>query len=219
MAIRVRQLLGITPRIVADPYHLPAVVCVFDALSQFGPVVAGYERMVSHLSPDERRELGALTRAPLDYDAMERLPDGTLGREYMRFLATHGLARDYHLQAYPPAARTFDANWMMLRFAKTHDFHHVALGLDAELPDEIALQIANWVNFREPYGIATVALLPYVLLRYASKGPLRILRSMWRTIPQVARVENLFTFRWEEHLETPVVDLRLRLGIPATGLV
>jgi ubiquinone biosynthesis protein COQ4 len=218
MGIRLRQLLGVTPRIVADPYDLPAVVCVFDALSEFGPVVAGYERMVAHLGADERLSLEALTRAQLDFDAMERLPDGTLGREYMRFLATYGLAREYHLQAYPASARTFDANWVMLRFAKTHDFHHVALGLDAHLPDEIALQIGNWVNFREPYGIASVVLLPYVLLRYAGQG-LRILNSMWRTIPQVGRVENLFTFRWEEHLETPVVELRERLRIPVTGLV
>lgn len=219
MGIRIRQLLGITPKIIADPYDLPAVVCVFDALSEFAPVVWGYERMVAHLAPDDRAELEALTAEPIDYGALRDLPEGTLGREFARFLDTYELAPDYYTQAYPPSARTFERNWIMNRFAKTHDFHHVVLGLDAHLPDEIALQIANWINFREPYGIASVALMPYVVLRYVAQGPHNVLRSLWRTLPSVGRFENLFTFPWEHHLETPVVELRRRLGIPAAGLV
>ena len=217
MGMKLRQALGTLPDLFRDPYDLARVVELYDALSTWAPIELAYEAMVRRLDPTTRSELAALTVEPVDMDALLALPSGTLGRGYVDFLERHALAPDYWTQAYPPARATTERNWIMHRFAKTHDFHHVVLGASASLPHEIGLQVFNFLNFGEPYGFASVGALPFVMLRYRARR--ETLGAVWRMGRAALRVENLFVFPWERHFATPVTELRARLGLPADGLL
>ncbi len=217
MGIKLRQALGTLPDLFRDPYDLSRVVELYDALSTWAPIELAYDAMVRGLDATERAALAALTTEPLDIDALTALPSGTLGRGYIDFLEDHDLAPDYWIQAYPASVATTERNWVMHRFAKTHDFHHVVLGASASLPDEIGLQVFNFLNFGEPYGFASVGALPFVMLRYPAWKA--TLRAVWRLGRVAPRMDNLFLFPWEHHYATPVTALRARFGMPAEGLL
>ncbi len=217
MGLKLWQAVGTLPDLFRDPYDLPRVVELYDALSSWRPIEALYALMVRGVDADTRAELAALTRQPVDVHALAALPAGTLGRAYVDFLAHHGLTHDYYLQAYPPSRATVEANWVMHRFAKTHDFHHVLLGASAELPDEIGLQVFNVLNFGEPFGAASVVALPFVMFRYGERR--RTLRAVLRLGRAARRLDNAFLFPWERHYATPVTALRERFRVPANGLL
>lgn len=217
MGLKLRQAVGTLPDLFRDPYDLPRVVELYDALSTWRPIEGLYALMVGGLDAGAQEELARLTRQPVDVDALAALPEGTLGRGYVDFLERHGLAHDYYLQAYPPSRATVEANWVMHRFAKTHDFHHVLLGASADLPDEIGLQVFNILNFGEPFGAASVVALPFVMFRYGQRR--RTLRAVARLARAARRIDNVFLFPWERHYATPVTALRARFGLPADGLL
>ena len=219
MGLEVIQLARASARLALEPYHLPSIVEAFDALAEFRPMVSLYERMLGGLSQAGRDHLEALSRRPLDLDACRAMPEGTLGRGVAHFLDDNGLYEDYYARAYAPVVDKLERNWVMLRFARTHDFHHVVTGLPPDIPGEMALQIINTLNFREPYGLATVALAPWSLFVYRSSGVRQTLSTIVRALWRSRGAQNMFVFPWEEHLETPVVELRRMLGLPAAGLM
>jgi ubiquinone biosynthesis protein Coq4 len=185
-------------------------------MAEWPPMQWAYARMVAALSPEEREELRKKTLIPLDLAALRAMPKGSVGRAYADYLDEHGYFADYYLRAWPASRETFERNWVMLRWAKTHDFHHVLLGLSGEDPDEIGLQIFNLINFGEPWGAATLLGLPYILLRY--KRPLLTLQRVKATVGAGRHMESVLVFPWEDQLLTPVVELRRRFGLPEGGL-
>ncbi len=219
MGLNVIQLARASARLALEPYHLPSIVEAFDAVAEFKPMVALYERMLGGLPQAERDHLEALSRKPLDLDACRAMPEGTLGRGVAHFLDDNGLFEDYYKRAYAPVVDKLDRNWVMLRFARTHDYHHVVTGLPPDIPGEMALQIINTLNFREPYGLATVALLPWSLVVYHRAGVGKTMSTIVRSLWGSRKAQNMFVFPWEDHLETPVVELRRRLGLPEAGLM
>lgn len=219
MGLQLRQALAATVRLVREPYHLESDVKFFDALAESAPLVALYRAMVEGLDPGQRAHLERLTRQTVDPDALAALPDGTLGRAYIDWLDANGLVHDYYVDAYPPVGEKLDRNWAMLRFAKTHDLHHVVLGLSAGVPEETALQVFNLFNFREPYGVASIVGLPWLLWVYRQHGVVTMLDRVRRVVPWAWRLPNLFAFPFEEHYADPVVDVRRMLRIPAGGVL
>ncbi len=219
VALMLRQALGAVRQLVREPYHLESDVQLFDALAEFGPVAGLYRRMVSDLDPSQRAHLESLTRRPVDLESLAALPEGTLGRAYIDWLSSNGLVYDYFLQAFPPSRARLERNWVMLRFAKTHDLHHVVLGLQASVPEETALQVFNLLNFREPYGAASVVGLPWLLWVYREHGVRSTLDLMRRVVPWSWRLPNLFAFPFEDHYADDLVDVRRQLGIPEQGIL
>ena len=67
-----------------------------------------------------------IDRTHVDFDGLRKLPDGTLGREYTRFLDENGITPD----AFEELPRVGDprAAWLMLRLRQTHDLWHVLTG-------------------------------------------------------------------------------------------
>jgi len=146
----------------------------------------------------------------VDFDALRALPDGTLGREYMRFLEEGELDADF-FQA-PPGLPPLLA-YLAKRIRQSHDLWHVVTGFSSDVPDEIGLQAFTYAQMRVP---SAMLLTVFGLLRW---GPIRpsTVAKVWRGARLGRDSTYLPTVRWEDHWERPLDELREELGLARAG--
>ncbi|MGH7822493.1 MAG: Coq4 family protein [Candidatus Binatia bacterium] len=148
----------------------------------------------------------------LGRERLESLPDGTLGREYARFIRDNGidplgdlldLARPSNLIEY-----TFR------RAYKLHDMMHVVLGCDASVLGEVRIVSYSVGQSRDDDGRAADLALAVLLLHLTLRSPgdfkeaIR-LAGEWMRLGAEAPLH--VTFRLEDFLERPVAEVRERV--------
>jgi ubiquinone biosynthesis protein COQ4 len=203
-----KKALGALSILFRDPNRLDQVL-VF-ALNVNIKTVARSLSLVMH-DPEGRRLLAdqpRIDRVHVDFAALERLPDGTLGREYARFLSDNGISPE-PFEALPDVGDE-RAAYLMLRMRQTHDLWHVLTGYRPDVRGELLLQAFTYAQIRAPSAllIATLGSLRYGL---RLPGHARDLLTAYRR-GKAARF--LPTFRWEERWATPVAELREELACP-----
>ncbi|MBN9168089.1 MAG: hypothetical protein BGO98_35195 [Myxococcales bacterium 68-20] len=185
------------------------------ALGSSAPLNAGsVARAVTRFgATDEGRRFFAerprIDRAHVDFDMLRRLPDGTLGREYTRFLDDNGITPD----AFEELPKIGDerAAWIMLRMRQTHDLWHVLTGYAPDVRGEILLQAFTYAQIRVPSALVIAA---FGSLRWMKLGR-RHLADLRHAYRRGKATSFLPRFRWEEHWATPVSELRSMLACPA----
>jgi ubiquinone biosynthesis protein COQ4 len=142
----------------------------------------------------------------VDLAALARLPDGTLGREYARFLHDNNISPDVFKK---PALADERAAYVMQRIRQTHDLWHVLTGYAPDVRGEVLLQAFTYAQLKSPSSLALTLL---AALRHPRLW-------LWRALGQAYRrgraTRPLATFRWEEHWHKPVAELRRELGCPS----
>ena len=171
--------------------------------------------MLVGIGGSERVFLESLTRTPIDHDALARLPETTLGGAYSRFFTANGFDPEFHAEVYPDCLDDLKRNWLFARFARLHDLHHVMLGVGVSPPEEIALHLFLFVNTRDPVSAVFTAGLPYLAARYLKLS--RLWTESRKFIKAAHALPNLFRFPYEEVMAEPLIALRTRLGLPASG--
>jgi len=155
------------------------------------------------------RERPHLARAPLD--ELRTLPDGTLGREWVRFLDDHGLDPSLTLQP-TPYTDDEDAAYLLHRIRQSHDLWHVLVGLGTRGHEEVLVHSFSLAQTGLPVSIAIVvlgALKHMVLERRWS-----CLRHDLLAAHRVGRrAAPLLAVYWERHLGEPLAAVRRRYGI------
>lgn len=152
------------------------------------------------------REQPSIDTAHVDFAALRALPEGTLGRAYVRHLDDEGLDPDI-FQA-PPGLPSIPA-YVAKRIRQSHDVWHVLTGYATDVAGEVALQAFTYAQVGGP-GSAWIAL----------GGTLRSLRQ-----PRVAAMalDGLRRGRaakwlpavvWEDLWALPLDEVRRRLGVP-----
>ena len=81
-------------------------------------------------------------------DTLERLPDGTLGREYARFMRSNGLSPD--IFTAPSNVANPEFAYLAQRLRQSHDLWHVLTGYSPDEPGEIALQAFTYAQIHAP---------------------------------------------------------------------
>jgi ubiquinone biosynthesis protein COQ4 len=195
-----------------DPNRLDQVLRLGEAVNRpaFPRVWAMF---TSH--PEGRRVLADrphIDEAHVDLAALTALPDGTLGREYVRFLTTNRISPKPF--AEPPRATDPRAAFLMMRLRQTHDLWHVVTGYTADVDGEILLQAFTLAQMHTPLSLILVTL---GTLRYGLRRP-----ALWRALgPAFAAgkaAKPLPPLYWEERWAHPVVDVRRELGLPDGGI-
>jgi ubiquinone biosynthesis protein COQ4 len=150
-----------------------------------------------------------IDRAHVDFDALRALPEGTLGREYVRFLDDNAIGPE-PFEALPNVGDERIA-WMMLRLRQTHDLWHVLTGYTPDVRGEVLLQAFTYAQVELP---SSLVLAVFGSLRWIelSAEHLRESRRAWR---RGRATKPLAVVRWEEHWATPVTDLRVALACPS----
>lgn len=206
---RVRRALSALAVLARDHTRLDQVL-VFTQAMNHGRLA----RVAAHIeSTPEGAALFAtkprIDRKHVDFDALRRLPDGTLGREYVRFLDDNGITPDVFEDL--PAVGDERIAWMMLRMRQTHDLWHVLTGYTADVPGEIRLQAFTFAQTNAP---SALVLTVFGTLRWtlAKKGHVG---DVVRAYRRGKATKWLPTFRWEDHWARPVEELRAMLACPS----
>jgi ubiquinone biosynthesis protein COQ4 len=208
---RLRRALRALRLLVRDPYDTQQV---FELSSNIN--VGSIRRRMPQFYASEAgqrlfREDRSIDTRHVDFDALAKLPDGTLGREYVRFLADRGLSPDI----FQAPENVFDphASYVMKRMRQTHDLWHLVTNHATNPPGEVALQAFTYGQVGAPSS-ALIALAGTLRHRRSRRGLAREVLRAYRTGRDAA---PLAAFAWEDHWATPLGELRQQLGITAVA--
>jgi ubiquinone biosynthesis protein COQ4 len=157
------------------------------------------------------RERPRIDRAHVDFEALARLPEGTLGRAYVEHLSRCGLDPDA-LTTPVTRGRSPLARYLLERVRQTHDIWHTVLGLGAAGHEEVLVHAFQWPQLRMPYSALVVGF--GAVKHLALEGRLALARGALREAARAGRAAApLLPVYWERHWEEPLPALRVRLRI------
>ena len=191
-----------------DPNRLELVFVLGEALNRrsLPGVWAQFEA-----SDDGRRildEQPSIDSRHVDLGALEALPDGTLGREYVRFLRDNAITPDVFKA---PEGIDPRAAYLAKRLRQTHDLWHVIAGYAPDLRGEVLLQAFTFAQV----GVPSAGI---IALFGAVRGSLRLgpsfLVEVARAFRRGRRAEHFAPMLWESHWADSVESLREMLACP-----
>lgn len=167
-----------------------------------------------HHREEGRRMLSerpSLQGKTLDLEALERLPEGTLGHEFARYF------RDNKISPFETTLEIkSDVDFIGKRYRETHDLLHVLTGYGTDVVGEMEVQAYAFGNL----GIHSAVLILLVgtlgqLKERPSGSELSLyLRRVWAAYHRGRTSEQFLDFWFEHYWETPVTTLRARLCAP-----
>jgi ubiquinone biosynthesis protein Coq4 len=208
--LKVRQALKAAGVLAVDPFDFQALNKMVDACSLAWPVQAWYRVLLRRVPRERLEHLRVLTQRPLDYDELEALPEGTFGKRYASFCREHRIVMGGHALSAPELHETFAADWVTHRFFKIHDILHCIVGFGTTVAAELGLQMFDFLNLREPYGLLAIASSPYMVLHYGA--PRDTVREIVRGAALAQKSGNLFFAPFEEMWTMDYDDARRLLG-------
>ena len=197
--------------LAVDPSRLEQVFVIGESLNAHR-IPEMLERLQA--DPETRRLLEERPRidsAHVDFAALGRLPEGTLGREYVRFLNDNGITPDVFKM---PDIGDERMAYVMMRIRQTHDLWHVLTGYTPDVTGEVLLQAFTFAQLRAPSALAIAAM---GTLRFGWRKP-RFFTRLRAAFRGGKATKKLAAFRWEDHWAEPVSKLREDLGCPASTL-
>jgi ubiquinone biosynthesis protein Coq4 len=148
---------------------------------------------------------------PHDLRVLRELPAGTLGREYARFLDANGIEP---LVISEALKERFRESPFALRYATTHDLHHVLAGFDTGLAGEAGVVGFNVGQGSLPGG---KAMLWGPRLLWSLLSPTQA-RRIWHNLSVGrelgGRAKLVIAQPLEDWFAEPLAGVRERLGIP-----
>ncbi|HEY1693183.1 MAG TPA: Coq4 family protein [Polyangiaceae bacterium] len=155
-----------------------------------------------------------------DLASLRRMPAGSLGREYARFLDANGLEP---LVTSADVRAGFRDRPYALRFTTTHDLHHVLTGFDAGLAGEIGVAAFNVGQGSAPVGLAMLRLACVVYTLLSPAPAARIWRNARVGLAMGKEARLVIAEPVESYFAEPLAGVRARLRLPvdprASGVV
>lgn len=145
-----------------------------------------------------------LDRTTVDFDALSKLPEGTLGHSYAKFMKDRGLTPDI----FNSRGELSREVYVIKRLRQTHDLWHVLTGIDTDVPGELELQAFTFTQLWLPSAFILVAFGTLRWLHRTPSLPFRVLRGMVNGL----RARVLAPVPWERRWNVPVAQLRRELN-------
>lgn len=184
------------------------------------------QRDLAEAPPEQSRELAAQQPAlaalyeegydpDITPERLERLPDGTLGREYARFIRANDIHPLQTLLAIGPARNLLA--YQAKRAYKLHDLMHVVLGTDASVIGEVRIVAYSLGQARKASARAPAMAFAVLVMNIALRRPHEMreavrLAAQWLEVGERAPWHVIA--RVEDYLEKPVEEVRAVL-LPA----
>jgi ubiquinone biosynthesis protein COQ4 len=213
--IRVGDAARAMKALMNNPEDTSQVFLIIEALSGNNGVRTLERFKRTKGGRDLLRERPRLIATLEDRESLRLLPDGTLGREYLRFLDSEGITaagleqasidgRKRDPESVPP-----DHDFFRNRMRDQHDLWHVVTGYKGDLVGEAALLAFSFAQTRNPgvgfiVGMAVLRGREIGVRKLVLQGFLRGLRAEW--LPPV---------KWESLLALPLDEVRRQLGVGA----
>ncbi|GAA5973071.1 hypothetical protein JCM11641_000398 [Rhodosporidiobolus odoratus] len=156
------------------------------------------------------RQRPRITEQSVDVDRLAQLPPGTFGRAYADWLKRNKVTPDTRdpVRYIPNPTHAY----LLQRYRESHDLYHVLLSFGVSLPAELVVKWFESSNLSLPMTQLSSLFGP---LRMSDSGE----RSrLWETygpwaLRAGARADCLIGVYWEREWETPIEELRERLGV------
>lgn len=193
-------------RLVRDTGRLDLVFALADSLDDA-------EKLAPLLARPEVAAFLARQAPPFraDLPALRRLPDGTLGGAFARFLDDRGFDATglYHSDVAGEA----EILRIKSHLERTHDLWHTLLGFDTDVAGELGLQAFMVAQFGSPLSLVILAagLLNTTLL--APGDAARRMEAISRGWQLGRRVRPLFGADWPALLARPLSEVRAQFGV------
>ncbi len=170
----------------------------FDAMALANPVA---EAMLKdrYLSPTP------------DVAHLATLPDGTLGKEFERYLTDNGLdpnllRESAFIQAHHE--RGEDVGYLAERGFQLHDMFHVLTGFDTTPLGEVRVVSFTVAQTPAPYPAMIIASRPLQMVLYKPQLLPAVMDAITEGWALGRRARPLMGVHWEEHWERPLAELR-----------
>lgn len=154
-----------------------------------------------------------LMKEKIDVDALSKLPAGTLGNEFARFITERNLKVDFYKE-YNDSMND-DFAYARKRCPQTHDIWHVVIGVDAEPLGEMKICAFYVAQIRSPFNALYVGIGLFVAL---FKKP-EMLEQFFEAVTEGwllgKKAKPLFAQKWEHLWEKNLAELRTELNLPA----
>lgn len=195
-----------------------------DMLATFGETsgAIALQRMKSHMEADpvgqqilaERPRINTKT---VDLEYLRSLPDGTFGKEYVKWLENNKASPDERLPVQ--FVDDPDLSYVMQRYREIHDLVHTLLGMPTTMIGEVAVKVFEGLQTGLPMCVTggifgTFRLRPKHLRLYLNSHLQWAVRNGLNARP----IMNIF---YEKHWEQPLSEIRSFMKIeepPATPL-
>ena len=211
--IRVVDALKAMKALLDDPEDTAQVFRIIEALS--GKNALQNARRMGRSDAGRRllRDTPDLLELLLDRRALEALPENSLGRAYLRFLASEGITVEGLYQAsidgrgleshqLPP-----DVEFFRNRMRDTHDLWHVVTGYQGDIIGEAALLAFSFAQVQN-LGVGLIASVAFV------RGPQSDMRrEILRGFARGVQARWLPAVEWEALLPLPLEEVRARLRV------
>lgn len=148
--------------------------------------------------------------APIDLDALEQLPEGSLGHCYASQLKAQGITPQTLID---PAPISGDQDFVVHRLKETHDIVHVLTGFGVDGVGEIGLQAFNLAQNRSP--LAVLLIFGGMLKNLQDDQPLEaLLHAISRGFEMGLQAKCVVSYRLEDAWERSLLDWRRELNLP-----
>eukprot|EP00123_Amoebidium_parasiticum_P004598 comp15888_c0_seq2/m.13238 comp15888_c0_seq2/g.13238 ORF comp15888_c0_seq2/g.13238 comp15888_c0_seq2/m.13238 type:complete len:265 (-) comp15888_c0_seq2:82-876(-) len=169
-----------------------------------------YDRMISHpVGAEILKERPYITSQSVDVDKLRSYPEGTFGREYVRFLDDCHVSPDTRDDVR--FVDSVDLAYVMLRYRQIHDFVHTLLDMPISVEAEIAVKWFEMVQTGLPMTMAGSLFGP---MRLPPKEMAHVF-GVW--VPWAlkcgAESEFLMNVYFEKHFEENIDDFRRHLRV------
>ncbi len=146
-----------------------------------------------------------------DIPALEKLPEGTLGRAYS------GMIRrlNYDADFFRPRDTSTEALWLTQRIASTHDLHHVISGFNTETAGESGVLSITATQIGFPAYVLLNTLAGFRAFRFQPDEFEKISRAIAVGSRIGLEATPLVLQRWEEGWEKSLHQWRNELGVKA----
>ncbi len=212
LVTRARMLWAMISLIRNPEGNLEQVLMVVNGLDATG----GQEGVLEHLPDSALARQGLVEQPrllPLDYDALRALPEGSLGRAYVRFLDSHDFdPEDIPTQA-DPREKAHPGTWAIDHLRETHDLWHVLTGFDVDTAGEGGLQAFYLAQVHTPLPLILMAGILLNGLRSEPDEVIRRMDAIARGWAMGRAARPIFGMAWRELWEVPLHEVQHNLNL------
>ncbi len=151
-----------------------------------------------------------------DIEKLSGLPDGSLGREFARYLTDNDLdANLLRESAFIGAhrARGEDPGYLAERGFQLHDVFHVLTGFDTTPLGEVRVVSFTVAQTPAPYPAMIIATRPLQMVLYKPELLPVVMDAITEGWALGRRARSLMAVHWEEYWESPLAELREEYGL------
>lgn len=192
-----------------DPYRHD-MVAVLGETTGYLALKKLHSKMLKHPEGQQiLQERPRINSRTVNMTELSQMPDGTLGKEYHRFMTKNNITADS--RAAVQYVDDPQLAYVLQRYRETHDFYHCLLGMPTTMLGEVVVKWFEMINTRLPMCALGALVGP---LRLSAKRRKK-LREHY--IPQVIKMASnselllncYFEKRWEDSVDDVRKDFKL----------